>query len=274
MKPNLVSLNISPAKATAAGLSEPASIARLTIERAHKSNALNLETMAAFVQAVSTARDDPTVRALVVTGAGEKAFVGGADISEMADLNAQKAREFITAVHHCCDAVRSCEVPVIARINGVAFGAGLELAAACDLRVAVDDAMLGMPEVKLGIPSVVEAALLPGLIGWGKTREILLLGDNFGAAEALSWGLLNKVVARSELDEVVEQWLASLLANGPASVRNQKALISQWERLPLPDAVAAGIDAFASAWEGTEPAAMMAAWREASATRKAQKTNH
>mgnify|MGYP000070301555 CR=1 FL=1 len=268
MKPDLVSLNIVPATATAAGLSEPASIARLTIERAHKSNALNLETMAAFVEAVKAARADPTVRALVVTGAGEKAFVGGADISEMADLNARKAREFITAVHHCCDALRSCEVPVIARINGVAFGAGLELAAACDLRVAVDDAVLGMPEVKLGIPSVVEAALLPGLIGWGKTREILLLGDNFGAAEALSWGLLNKVVGRSELDAVVEQWIASLLANGPASVRNQKALISQWERLLLPDAVEAGIYAFASAWEGTEPVAMMAAWREASAKRK------
>jgi len=265
-----VSLKITPANATAAGLSEAATIARLTIERAHKSNALNLATMAAFVDAVNKARAEPSVRALVVTGAGDKAFVGGADISEMADLNPDKARQFITAVHRCCDAVRRFEAPVIARINGVAFGAGLELAAACDLRVAADDVVLGMPEVKLGIPSVVEAALLPGLIGWGRTREILLLGDNFGAEEALSWGLLNKVVPRGGLDEAVDKWLASLLANGPASVRSQKALVSQWETLVLPDAVAAGIDAFARSWEGSEPASMMRAWRDASARRKAQ----
>ncbi|MFK7967366.1 MAG: enoyl-CoA hydratase [Burkholderiaceae bacterium] len=270
MEKDLVKLSISPATATAAGLSEPASIATLSIERAHKSNALNLETMAAFVAAVQQAGQDASVRALVVTGAGDKAFVGGADISQMADLDAPKAREFITSVHHCCDAVRQFGAPVIARINGVAFGAGLELAAACDLRVAAEDAVLGMPEVKLGIPSVVEAALLPGLIGWGKTREILMLGDSFSAQEALSWGLLNKVVPRAELDVAVNDWLTSLLANGPASVRLQKALISRWEQVALPEAVSAGIDTFASAWRSDEPAAMMKAWRAAAAERKAR----
>ena len=161
-------LSIDPVQATAKGLDEPAAIARLTINRANKSNALNQATMVAFVEAVEQAAADPSVRALIVTGAGDRAFVGGADIREMGDLNPESARQFITTVHRCCDAVRRFPAPVIARINGVAFGAGLELAAACDMRVAVDDAVLGMPEVRLGIPSVVEAALLPGLIGWGR----------------------------------------------------------------------------------------------------------
>ena len=254
-------LSIDPVQATAKGLDEPAAIARLTINRANKSNALNQATMVAFVEAVEQAVADPSVRALIVTGAGDRAFVGGADIREMGDLNPESARQFITTVHRCCDAVRRFPAPVIARINGVAFGAGLELAAACDMRVAVDDAVLGMPEVRLGIPSVVEAALLPGLIGWGRTREILLLGETFGTAQAEQWGLLNSVVPRAELDQQVQRWVDSLLANGPASVRDQKALITAWETLPLPEAVAAGIDSFGNAWKTPEPSQMLKAWR-------------
>ena len=98
---------------------------------------------------------------MILTGAGERAFVGGADINELAHLDRDSAREFITLVHRCCDGFRRLPVPVIARIDGYALGAGLELAAACDLRVASDRSMFGMPEVRVGIPSVVEAALLP-----------------------------------------------------------------------------------------------------------------
>ena len=96
-------------------------------------------------------------------------------------------------------------MPVIARVNGYALGAGLEVAAACDLRIASSNAVFGMPEVKVGIPSVVEAALLPGLIGWGRTRELLLFGENIDAATALAWGLVEQVVAPAELDAAVER---------------------------------------------------------------------
>ena len=151
--------------------------------------------------------------------------------------------------------------PVIARIGGWTLGAGLELAASCDLRLAADTARFGMPEVKLGIPSVVEAAVLPGLIGWGRTRQLLLLGETFGAQPALTMGLVDAVVAPQDLDATVDSWLESLLANGPQATRLQKALIRRWEGLPLAEAIAAGVDAFAAAFETDEPTSAMARWQ-------------
>lgn len=257
-----VLLDLVPAKATATGLDEKAAatVAHLTINRPHKSNALDLATLRAFAQAVQQAGTNASVRALVVTGAGERAFVAGADINTMAALNSAKAREFITAVHDCCHALRTFQTPVIARINGVVFGAGLELAASADLLVAVSDAKFGMPEVKLGIPSVVEAAVLPGIVGWARTREMLLLGETFDAETALEWGLVHRVVAREALDDVVTGWLGSLFENGPRAVRDQKRLMRKWERLAIDDAVAAGVDAFAQSWQHEEPRLMMQAY--------------
>lgn len=263
MSQSTILLSIDSAVSNAPGLDEPATIAHLTINRAQKSNALDFETLNAFVQAVEQASADPTVRALVVTGAGDRAFVGGADIKLMSELNPGSAREFITAVHRCCHSLREFPAPVIARINGVVFGAGLELAASADLLVACDDARFGMPEVKLGVPSVVEAAVLPGIVGWPRTREMLLLGDVFSAQTACEWGLLHRVVPRPELDAVVDQWLSSLLENGPRAVKDQKALMRQWERLGIDEAVQAGIDAFERSWRTDEPRRMMTAWASA-----------
>ncbi len=244
-------------------------IAHVTINRAAKLNALDSPTMTAFAEAITGLSADPALRAVVITGAGEKAFVGGADILEMGRLAApDQARAFITSVHQCCAAVRDCPVPVIARINGFTFGAGLELAAACDLRVASDRAVFGMPEVKLGIPSVVEAALLPGLIGWGRTRELLLLGETFTAADGLRDRLLERVVPPADLDAAVEHWLAQLLTSTPRAVRLQKRLIRQWEDLPLTKAIAAGIDTFAEAFTTDEPRAAMRAFHDQQAARK------
>src|SRR5690606_31776682 len=166
-----------------------------------------------------------------------------------------------TRVHRCCDAVRRLPVPVIARIQGFTLGAGLELVAACDLRIAAASARFGMPEVRLGIPSVVEAALLPGLVGWGRTRQLLLLGEVYEAEEAARWGLVERVVPDGDLDAAVGEWLDALLLATPRAIRLQKALIRQWEDLPLTDAVRAGIDAFAAAYEPDEPPRAMAAFR-------------
>jgi enoyl-CoA hydratase/carnithine racemase len=197
---------------------------------------------------------------VVLAGADGRPFVGGADIREMAALrDGDAARAFIELVHGCCRAVRDCPVPVIARIEGYALGAGLELAAACDLRIAAADARFGMPEVRVGIPSVVEAALLPGLIGWGRTRRLLLLGETIGAAEALEWGLVERVVpaGAAELDAAVEEWLGLLDEAGPLALRAQKALTREWENLPTDRAVAAGVEAFARSWRSDEPERMM-----------------
>lgn len=243
---------------------EGGDVAFVTIDNARKPNALNAALMSEFVAALADLAGQDDLRAVVLSGAGDRAFVGGADIDEMAAIDGPAAaRAFIGQVHACCAAVRDLPVPVIARIGGWALGAGLELAAACDLRVAAETAMFGMPEVRLGIPSVVEAALLPALVGWGRAREMLLLGETFDAATALAIGLVETVVPAAELDAAVESRLTALLAGGPRAIRLQKALIRAWEGLSMKEAIAAGIDAFAAAYETDEPRTAMAAWRAA-----------
>jgi enoyl-CoA hydratase len=233
-------------------------VAWLTIQRPEKLNALDPETIAALTDAAGNLRDDRNLRAVVLTGAGPKAFIGGADIKVMAGLDPAAAEAFITSIHRAIAALRALPVPVIARINGYCLGAGLEVAAGCDLRIASSNAVLGMPEVKIGMPSVIEAALLPRLIGWGRTNEMLLLGENVDAAEALRIGLVEKVTAPEELDAGVEKWLASILAAGPEAVRLQKALMRQWETLTLDQAVQAGIGAFRASFATGEPNRMAA----------------
>lgn len=238
------------------------------LDNAAKANALNSALMDAFAAEIDHLGSDPALRAIVITGAGSKAFIGGADISEMAGLTAAEARSFITRVHLCCDAVRRCPVPVIARIAGHCYGAGMELAAACDIRVAARGARFGMPEVRLGIPSVVEAALLPMLIGWGRTRELLLLGDTYSAEEMACWGFVERLTDDAGLDDAVDTVLASLGAGGPKALRIQKQLIGSWEELPPREAIAAGVDAFARAYETGEPVAMMGDYLRARDERK------
>jgi enoyl-CoA hydratase/carnithine racemase len=149
---------------------------------------------------------------------------------------------------------------VIARIEGYALGAGLEIAASCDLRVAADSAKFGMPEVKVGIPSVIEAALLPRLVGWGRARRLLYTGEIIDAGTAERWGLVERVVAPSELEAAIEEWAAAILAAGPQAIRLQKALIGEWEELSLAEAIERGIEAFAGAYETREPAERMGAF--------------
>lgn len=245
-------------------------VATVTIRNERRLNSLNAALMDALAATLDGLAREEDLRAVVLTGAGPKAFVGGADIAEMAGITDEAgARAFITRVHACCAAVRAVPVPVIARIHGFAFGAGLELAASCDLRVASEAARFGMPEVRLGIPSVVEAALLPGLVGWGRAREILLLGETFGAREAAEWGLVERVAAPDALDAAVEAWVGAILACTPRAVRLQKALIRRWEDLPVGEAIRAGIDAFAAAYETDEPGRAMRAFLDAQAARKA-----
>jgi enoyl-CoA hydratase len=130
-------------------------------------------------------------------------------------------------------------------MEGYTLGAGLEVAAACDMRIAADNAFFGMPEVKVGVPSVVEAALLPRLIGWGRTSWLLLTAENIDAATADRWGMVEQVVQAAKLDAAIERCVASIVEGAPKAVRAQKRLMRRWERLSLDEAVQAGIDAFA-----------------------------
>ncbi len=245
-------------------------IAVVTINNVSRLNAMHSALMDEFVDRLALLTADTQLRAFVLTGAGDKAFIGGADIREMSALaNAADGRRFITRLHRCCDAIRALPVPTIARINGLTLGGGLEMAAACDVRIAAESAVFGMPEVRLGIPSVIEAALLPMLIGWGRTRQILLFGENFSAHEARSWGLVNELVADGDLDNAVGRWLDQLLSCAPGAVRLQKQLIRSWEDLPLRAAIEAGIDSFEAAVRSGEPAAAMRDFLERRKARKA-----
>ena len=243
-------------------------VARLTIDNPKKLNILGRAALAAIVEEMRAIERNARVRAVVVTGAGRKAFVGGAQIEELAALDPASAREFITLVHEACAAMRDCPLPVLARINGYCIGAGLELAAACDLRIASANASFSMPEVRLAIPSVVEAALLPRLIGTGRTRWLVLTGDSIGAEEALAWGLVERVVPAESLDVAVDAALESILACDADALRSQKRLCRMWEELPLEASVRASIDEFSRAYESGAPARAIAAFQAARRNRK------
>src|SRR5215468_7182576 len=204
-------------------------LVRLTIDNAAKLNSLNRALMIEVIEAATALGTDPELRLVIVSVAGWRVFVGGADIGEIAALDRDTARSFITSVHRCCDAFRRLPVPVIARIDGYALGAGLELACACDLRVASERAVFGMPEVKIGIPSVVEAALLPGLIGQGRARRLLLTGETIGADEAHAWGLVDVVATVGDLEGAVERLVRPILTAGPRAIRLQKLLLLDWD---------------------------------------------
>ena len=200
---------------------------------------------------------DDSIHVLVLAGQSGKSLIGGADIKEMATLDQASAEAFITRLAKLCEAVRAFPAPVVARMPGWCLGGGLEVAASCDIRIAADDAKFGMPEVRVGIPSVIHAALLPRLIGWGRTRWLLLTAETIDAPTALAWGLVNQVAAEGGLDAAVEHAVAALLACGPKALRAQKALLREWEELPLKQSVDVSIGAFGRAFLTDEPTRLM-----------------
>jgi len=220
---------------------EQGHVAYVTVNDPERRNVLGIAGKKALAQAFNHLAKDKALRVAVLTGAGERSFIAGADLAEMKGLTPKGAKEEHTWTHRACDAIRTLPVPVIARINGYCFGAGMELAASCDIRIGVTTAKFGMPEVRFGIPSGMEACLLPQLIGWGKTRELVYTGDHIDAAEVYRCGFLEKRVEPSGLDSGVEQWVSSILAAGPRAIRLQKKLVRDWERMTIAQAVQAGI---------------------------------
>lgn len=198
-------------------------------------------------------RDASETRVLVITGAGERVFVGGADINVLGSLDVFQAEQFIRSLHEALRAIRELSIPVIAAVNGHALGAGLELMMSCDIAIAADHVQLGMPEVKVGGPSVIECALMPQIIGLMRTRELLLTGDNIDAQEAYRIGLVNQVVLLAELPAAVKRMAHRLVVNGPRALLLQKDLINRWLNLPMDEAIEAGIKSLAMAYATDEP---------------------
>jgi enoyl-CoA hydratase len=206
----------------------------LTVSRPEKLNALNREVLSELELAVAEARDDAGVRVVVLTGAGDKAFVAGADIAEFVGLTPAAAQELAARGQRLFGAIEGMSKPVLAAVNGFALGGGCELALACHLRVAASTARFGQPEVKLGlIPGYGGTQRLPRLVGPGRALELLLTGAMIDAPTALAWGLVNRVVEPAALRATAQQLAEQILAVSPAAVGRCLQAVRDGGGLPL-----------------------------------------
>jgi enoyl-CoA hydratase len=236
---------------------DPRGVVKLTICNAGPLNILGSAVAHGVREGLEVLATERQIRVLVIAGQSEKSLIGGADIKEMAGLDQFAAEKFITGLRDLIEAVRAFPAPVIARMPGWCLGGGLEFAACCDFRIAAHDAKFGMPEVKVGIPSVIHAALLPRLIGWGRARWLLMTAANIDAPTALAWGLVDVVAPEGGLDAAVETTIATALECAPEALRAQKALLRQWEELPLKESVNLSIGVFGQAFLTGEPQRLM-----------------
>ena len=194
-------------------------LALITINRSEKLNALNQAVISELGEAFRMAREDASVKALILTGAGEKAFVAGADIGELAKMDAIEAERLSRRGQDVFRALETMRKPSVAAINGYALGGGLELAMCCSIRIASPNAKLGQPEVKLGIvPGYGATQRLPRLIGRGRALELLLSGEPIDAAEAYRIGLVNALAPQGELIAAAKLWAGKTIASGPLAV--------------------------------------------------------
>jgi len=217
-------------------------VTRIFLNRPEKVNALNSAHLEALLLALQRLEGNQEMRVVVLGGRG-KAFCGGADVQELAALNASNAGAFVQRIHEVCAAIRKLPLPVVARLHGAVIGAGLEIAAACDLRIAAEGTRFAMPEVRLAIPSVVEAALLPRLMGSGRAAWLVLTGEAIDARRAYEWGLVEQIGSDRELALLLE----NLLKNEREALTMQKRLLQLWEEAPLAASIEQSIELFARA---------------------------
>ena len=214
----------------------------LTINRPDKLNALNRDVVVDLERAIAEARDDAAVKVIVLTGAGEKAFVAGADIAEFVELTPAAAQELAARGQRLLSAIAGMSKPVIAAVNGFALGGGCELALACHLRIAASHARFGQPEVKLGlIPGYGGTQRLPRLVGQGRALELLLTGAMIDAPTALAWGLVNRVVEPGALRAAAQGLAEQIMTVSPVAVGRCLQAVQDGADLPIERAL--GVEA-------------------------------
>lgn len=231
-------------------------VAHLILDHPERRNAMGPAVTAALHEQATRLVNNAGLRLVTLRGAGGF-FSAGANVNVMAGLDPDGARAFITSLHQAIDAVRSLPVPVVAVLEGRCYGAAMELAAACDIRIGATDLISGMPEVRVGLPSVIEACLLPRLIGWGRTSELLLTGRDITGQENAQIGFVERITNHDEIDAGLEDWIQAILAAAPEAVRAQKAVMRHWQQDDTA-AIAASIDAFSASYATGEPAAFLA----------------
>lgn len=228
-------------------------VATVAIRNSGSLNILSSAVMEDLCQAILLVSADPRLRVLVIRGQGDEAFVAGADVHEMVDLDENGATTFITRLYDLCESARKCPVPVIARLCGYCLGGGLQLAASCDIRLVAEGTKFGMPEVRVGMASIIHAALLPRLAGLAEAKWLLLTGEQIGADDALRCGIATRVVPMDELDATIDKAAAAILSCGPNSIREQKRLLRHWEGEAIDQAVSGTVPLFAEAYASGEP---------------------
>jgi len=218
----------------------------ITINRPTKLNALDRRTVEELGQAARAALGAPEVQGIVLTGAGERAFVAGADLREMAALGPLEAQAFAGLLHETLEAFERSTKPVIAAVNGFALGGGCELALACHVRIAAESARFGQPEVHLGlIPGAGGTQRLPRLVGRGRALDLILSGATIDAAEALRIGLVERVVPAGSLVSVVEEYMAQLQRNSPLALARALQAVVTGAEMPQSAALRAESALFA-----------------------------
>lgn len=225
-------------------------VMQITVDRQEKLNALNRQVMAQLHEAFERAAEDESVRCVTLTGAGDRAFVAGADISEFLPLDGQGAESLIRQGHALMALIESLGKPVIAAINGYALGGGCELALACTLRIASSTAQIGLPEVSLGLmPGYGGTQRLSRLIGAGRALEMMLTGKPVDATKALQSGLVNAVVEPGELGETVRGMAARLARSAPIAMKGIMEAVRRGIDLPLDDALKLEATGFAGLFD-------------------------
>ena len=227
-------------------------LALVWIDRPQRRNALSLAMVEALRDELVRAAADPSARAVVVAGAPPSTSAG-VDLAEFAGGTPESVRRLIGALAGACAAARRCPKPVAMAIQGHCLGGALELACACDFRVAAPGAALGMPEVWLGIPSVIDAALIEQHVGTGRARELILTGEPIGAEEALAWGLVNRVVPEDRLLDACRELLGRVTRHDPAAIERQKRLFAAWQNLPLDEAIERSQEELVASFTGGLP---------------------
>ncbi|MDR5859465.1 enoyl-CoA hydratase/isomerase family protein [Halomonas eurihalina] len=240
-----------------------AGIVRLTINRPKALNALNSEVIAELERLLSDLEGRDDLRAVLLTGAGEKAFVAGADITEMRSKTPQQARDFAGQALRTIKRLETLPVPVVALVNGFCLGGGCELALACDWAVASDNAVFGQPEVQLGvIPGFGGTQRLPRRVGPAMALDLVTTGRKIDAAEALRIGLVNRVMAQDELEAYADELARQLGGNGPQAVRSAKQAVHDGLDQDLDTALALENSLFALCFAGEEQTEGMGAFVE------------
>lgn len=235
----------------------------ITINRPRRLNALNRATLEELGKVLEEVRSRDHLRALVVTGAGDKAFVAGADLETMKDLTPEEAREWSLLGQRVFWQIEDLPRPVIAAINGYALGGGCELALACDIRLAHASAVIGQPEVTLGIPPGFGATYrLPRLLGAARARELILTGQRLEAERARELGLVSAVVSGDGLMETATRWARKMASSGPAALSLAKTAISGAAYPDRDLLISREADLFARAFETGEPREGMSAFLE------------